>query len=545
VRRAHALALLLLAGCPERRKPIALHGDAGPAVVVVEPNARRPAVPLVQVPLVDEKEPDDDVAHAQPLEPQKGIKGTLAAAHLVKGKSASDEDVYSWTEGGSPADGGTAAHEARITLTGIADVDLVLEALDGDGKRLLVVNDGAAGENEVIPNLGVEPGHTYYVRVKAGGAPPTAETAPYQLVVQSSPVNDSEREPNDTAATAAPLATMTGASGYWGKKRDEDWLKVPVHLGTPGQGGILNVQLHPVDGVAPQLKIFSATGALGTPLASARAQKGEELRLRNVSVPAGTESLLVQLKAAEGKNLDARWVLSVAAEPPLDGAESEPNDTPDKANQATLGQTVSGFLWPGDADVYCVPDEATNLMRVAVEGLDNIDLKLDRVGRDGKVQAHADDGGPGKPEALPPGACGCVRVTARAKDSAYDAPYRLTFTAVPATPDLEREPNESAGQATRWPDGTTAMHGWLAPKGDEDWFRFTAPAGKSKVTASVENAAAATLKLSDENKAPLGPSTGKTSASGPVVAGKSYFVSLKSEKGADALAQYTVTLTFE
>src|SRR5439155_21143195 len=157
-----------------------------------------------------------------------------------------------------------------------------------------------------------------------------------------------------------------------------------------------------------------------------------------------------------------------------------------KANPAQAGQTVSGFLWPGDADVYCLNEDPANLVRVAVEGLEGIDLKLDRLGRDGKVQAHADDGGAGKPEGLPPMAAGCVRVSARARDAAFDAPYHLTFTAVPAAPELEREPNDNAASSTKWPDGLSAMRGWLAPRGDEDWFRFTAPAGKSKVTASVD-----------------------------------------------------------
>ena len=546
MKRSSLLLVLALSGCPERRKPIAIHGDAGPAVVVVEPSALRPQSLLAQVVLVDEKEPDDDVAHAQPLEPGKGIKGTLAAAHLVKGKPASDEDFYSWTEGGSGSDGGASFHEARVTLGGVAGVDLILEALDGDGKRLVVANEGGAGEGEVIANLAVDPGHTYYLRVRAGGTPPSpsVESAPYQLVMQSAPAPfGAEREPNDDAAHATTLEGMSEASGFFGRRRDEDWLRLPVHLAEGAAGGILRVELGAVDGVAPQLKI--ANGA--ELLASARAPKGDELRLRNVGVPAGVETLLVDVKAAEGKNADARWLLKVGVEAPLDGAEKEPNDSVDKANPVLAGQTVAGFLWAGDADCFCLADDPANLVRIAVEGLEGVDLKLDRLGRDGKVTAHADDGGAGKPELLPPAPGGCVRVTARARDVAFDAPYRLTFTAVPATPELEREPNNTAAQANHWPDGGALVRGWLSPRGDEDWFRFTAPAGKSKVTATVDGALPMVLKLSDENRAPLGPSTGKSSAAGPVVAGKSYLVSLRaeSEKGADATNPYTITLAFE
>jgi len=286
-------------------------------------------------------------------------------------------------------------------------------------------------------------------------------------------------------------------------------------------------------------------------LASARGQKGDELRLRNVGVAGGTSSLLVQLRAGEGKNLDARWLLKVGVEPPLSGSgeavEQEPNDSVEKANPAAAGQTVSGFLWPGDADVFCLPEDPQTLVRAAIEPMEGVDFKLDRLGRDGKVRAHADEGGAGKAETLPPAPGGCVRVTARGKDTAFDAPYRLSFVAVPLTPDTEREPNDAPATATPWPDGTAAMHGWLAPRGDEDWFRFTAPAGKSKVSAGVEGGVPAVVKLVDESKAPLGPATGKTTASGAVAAGKSYFVSVKaqSEKAADALDAYTLTLSFE
>ena len=532
--------LVLLFGCRERRKPIAIAGDAGPAVVVVDPTPHKLAAALPQVPLVDEKEPDDDLAHAQPLEPQKGIKGTLAAAHVVKGKPASDVDVYVFTEMGAGGDGGARFHEARITLAGVAGVDLVLTALDGDGKKLAVANEGGAGEGEILPNLAVEPGRTYYLEVKAAGAPPAAETAPYQLVMQSQPAPaGAEKEPNDDAAPATQLESMSEASGFYGKRHDEDFLALPVQL--PGAGGILRVELGAVDGVAPLLKISNDKEVI----AAARAPKGEELRLRNVGVPPGASRLIVELKAAEGKNLDARWLIKVGVEPPLEGAEKEPNDGVAQANAVQAGQSLSGFLWPGDADVYCIAQE---FVLVEADGLEGVDLKLDRLTPQGKVLQHADDAGTGKGEKLPPvPGASCVRVSGRARDAAFDAPYRISFREIGASDDLEREPNDAAASATHIPDGRTAMRGWLAPKGDEDWYRFTAPAGKAKVTVHVDGGALPmALKLVDENKMPLQPATSKTSASGPIVPGKSYLVSVRAqEHAADALNPYNLTLTFE
>src|SRR5947208_9966965 len=133
--------LLLFSGC-DHRKPIAVRGDQGPSVEVVEPDKRRPDVPKQA--LVDEKEPDDDVAHAQRMEPQKGVRGTI---------TAKDVDVFSWMDPGAPRDMGGFDY-ARVELTGVPGIDLAIDVLDGDGKRVMTVNDGGPGEYEVIPNLG-------------------------------------------------------------------------------------------------------------------------------------------------------------------------------------------------------------------------------------------------------------------------------------------------------------------------------------------------------------------------------------------------------
>ena len=540
--------VLLLAGCGDRRQPIKVKGDAGPSVVVVDP-VKRPTTMFAPVPLIDEVEPDDDVQHAQPLEPGKGIRGTIGKPKTIKGKLAGDEDLFSWVESGSTPDGGF--DEARLELSGIPGVDLTLEALDGDGKRLVLVNDAPAGEGEVIPNLGVEPGHTYYVRVRA--ATPVEGTKPYELVLRSgpAPVGD-EREPNDDVAHAQSLGAITDQSGFFGRQRDEDWFVLPLAAVAPGS--TLRIELSPVDGVVPQLRLLSAGAAnpkaVPTVVAEARAGRGEELRLRNAAFPAGIASGLLALRAVEGRNTEIRWALKLGVEPPLDGAEHEPNDTLERANSLpfTGVAQVSGFLWPGDVDVYRIAGAAPEaLITAELDALERVDLKLERLGSDGKtVLVKVDDGGPGKGELLPPWPGGDVilRVSARARDSAFDAPYHLTVTAAPPEKDLEREPNNTTAFATPWGDGPT-MRGYLAPRADEDWYRFSAPAGKT--LASVSVVPPAVLRLVDDGKAPLGPAEPAGHASGPIVAGKSYFVSVKaiSDKSTSPKDPYTITLKLE
>jgi hypothetical protein len=234
-------------------------------------------------------------------------------------------------------------------------------------------------------------------------------------------------------------------------------------------------------------------------------------------------------------------MLRLGVEPPLDGAEREPNQDPGHATALALsggtGQ-LSGFLWPGDADVYRVQGAAPNdFVSFDVEGVDKVDLKLERLGADGKPFLKADDAGVGQGESLPPARLGdgLVRVSARAHDTAFDAPYRLTATVANPAPDEEREPNGDPASATPWLPGAAAMHGRLAPRGDEDWYALSGDG--NPVSARVEGPLPATARIVDEARKPVPAGT-------PLAAGRRYFVVVKaaSERAANARDLYTVTL---
>jgi hypothetical protein len=524
--------LAFSAGC-EHRKPIKTHGDGGPAVEVVEPDKRAPDRP--KLPLVDEKEPDNDVAHAQPMEPGKGVRGTIVAK---------DVDVFSWMDPSAPRDMGGFDY-ARVELSGVPGIDLALDVLDGDGKRMMTVNDGGPGEPEVIPNVGVDPAHTYYLRVHEAGVPKGDAEHTYELTVQAWPATaGDEREPNDDVAHATAIALSNGAagdaSGFFGRKRDEDWLSLSL-AGVPAKDNraVLRLELAPAAEVASSLKVTAPDGK--TVFAEARGAKNDELRLRNVGIDTAAGAVALALRAVEGRSPDARWVLRMGVEPPLDGAEREPNNDVAHATPMTLqGGTaqLAGFLWPGDADVYKVvgvPPEAQ--LSFDVDGVDKVDLKLERLGADGKAWVRADDAPVGQGELLPPAKAGeaLVRVSGRARDTAFDAPYRLTATMTQPPPDEEREPNDGPTTATPWLPGSPTMKGRLAPRGDEDWFSFTATA--TPAGAHFGGPLPASVKIVDEARKVVPPGT-------PLIAGKRYFVVIKaaSEKSSNPRDLYTVTL---
>ncbi len=535
------LGIVVAVGGCDHRKPIAVRGDQGPAVEVVEPGKRAPDQP--KLPLVDEKEPDDDVGHAQPMTPGSGIRGTLAAPHPggKAGKLVGDEDVFSFMEAGAPRDMGF--DYARVQLSGVPGLDLMLEVLDGDGKRLTSVNDGGPGEPEVIPNVAVEPAHTYYLRVREAGAPKGSPDSPYELTVQSWPAGaGEEREPNDDAAHATPVALSSGtsgeATGFFGKKRDEDWLALSL-AGVPAKDGraIVRLEFAPPEGVTPSVRVVDDKQTF----AESRGAKNDELRLRNVGVDTAAGQVRIVLRAVDGHSADARWVLRYGVEPPLDGAEREPNNDAAHATALPLqngtGQ-LAGFLWPGDVDVFRVRGApADALVMFDVDGVDKVDLKLERIGGDGKAWQRADDVGVGQGEVAPPARVGdgLVRVSARARDTAFDAPYRLTATLATPAPDEEREPNDGPATATPWPAGSPTVRGRLAPRGDEDWYAFTA--GSAPAGAHYAGPMPASVRIVDEQRRVVAPGT-------PLVGGKRYFVVVKaaSERSSNPRELYTVTL---
>jgi hypothetical protein len=212
---------------------------------------------------------------------------------------------------------------------------------------------------------------------------------------------------------------------------------------------------------------------------------------------------------------------------------------------------VSGFLWPGDADCYSVRFAAPTVAKVELEAPEGVDVKLEWIAQspDGTVEvlARADDGGPGKPELLPNPAGDklLLRVTARARDTAFDAPYQVTVTAIGDDGAGEREPNGVPGRATAIEVGRP-LRAFLAPRGDEDWYKLAAPAAGQLRATAQGGPRGLTVTLYDESRAPVGGSSG-ASAKGPVEAGRSYYVVVRDPAGkaSDPRNAYTLSLSVE
>ncbi len=401
------LALMVSAAGCSRRKPIPADGG-GPAVVVVD---HRPGPEEIV-----EVEPNNDRAHAQRIALGASVRGDIS--------NEKDVDIYSFTPS---ADGGTRT-QVRITLTPNPTTDPSLEVVDAAGKRVLLVSDRGPGGSEVIPNLAVTVGATYYLIVRRAFEPEerlgtTPSVSTYLLEVRPEPAPGvSELEPNGDAKTATVLSELGDVTGYFGWHRDDDWIKLPS---TMGADTTLRIELGPVDGVVASVRVENGP----TAVAEGRGVRGSEIRMRNVRIDGRLDTYVV-LRGREGHNESNRWTLHLAIEPPVDGLEKEPNNTVGLANPL-IGPTaeVSGYLWPGDADVFRVSGiPAGAVSDVEIERVEHVDLKLERLSPGGESLGHAQTGGFGEGEKLTGVRSDgdlLIRVTARSGDTVFDAPYHL------------------------------------------------------------------------------------------------------------------------
>ena len=456
------LAVLGLCGC-NPRKPLAVSKDLGPSVQVLDVSAK-PVVgnPGSLAPSLPETEPNDDREHAQRLDPQKVLRGSLLAP-VTSGAGRGDDDYFVWPAQPTPQ---------TLRIDGSGAPDLSLELLGANGESLGLIDDRGPGEGERLWGLTVRAGQPLYIRVRGrvkAEAAHEATLGTYQLTVSSTAaVPDSEAEPNDSLPSASPILG-SDASGVLSTKRDEDFfvMALPAVPGrrspTPGSGeglreaAILRVELR-TPALQPALRVFveptssnpdggSAPPKLVLDLAAGKGK--EDLRIRNLPIPAGSSRVVVAVRGLSFLRPpgESRYHLRLLIEPPLEGAESEPNDNCAlQANALPVSSgtaEIAGFLWPGDVDCFRIPamgsSTTTYLAKLLLPGGD-CGATLDVVRSDGKTEdgkARAEKSEPAKlsdgkitEHTVTTAGDVVLRVSSRERRTCFEAPYRLSVTTV-------------------------------------------------------------------------------------------------------------------
>lgn len=425
-----AVAAVSGGGCDGKKRQ-KRSGGAAPVEIISTPNlgsgsaAGKPTES-------DEREPNDGAADGSPLPP----------GGIVRGRIEPDADVDYYRIDVAQAGG------LSVMLTALAGVDLSLELEDAGGTVIARSDRGAANVVEGVPNLGVTPGrYTAVVRKKVPpvkkparpkkGAPPPpppepAGSAPvYQIAARVAPfAKNAEHEPDDDRGTANDLIVGETVTGHIGWTGDADVWKLSVEA--VSAKNVLDLQLAAVESIAFTVEIADG---IGQTILSRKAPRGAALVIHGLVpvVPPGAPPFHYVTVKADRSNPETAYQLAVAGRPPGTDAETEPNDTVEKAMTIPVDRTVvrEAFWSPGDVDCFAIlPDPADRTLEIMLENPPaEADLRLELyVGT--RSIATADQKIKGANEkvtgAVPENgrAVVCVRGTDASKEGTYDLSVR-------------------------------------------------------------------------------------------------------------------------
>nr|HEX4312973.1 serine/threonine-protein kinase [Kofleriaceae bacterium] len=169
-------------------------------------------------PLTEEREPNDDVMHANHIALDHAVTGYLGRRiSPVQG----DRDVFVVP---AAPDGGKRI--VTVTLTAPPNIDVALTLADGDGLHGASADDGGVGETELLHRRSVDGAIVVTVAETMHDKLPVENVSDsYTLTVALELPGDGEIEPNDIDSDATPLADGKELHGFLDARGDVDMLR--------------------------------------------------------------------------------------------------------------------------------------------------------------------------------------------------------------------------------------------------------------------------------------------------------------------------------
>lgn len=414
-----------------------------------------------------EKEPNDHFTQATPLRAGGEVRGTMA--------SAADKDVYRIKVSDEKA-------LLALHVGGIRSMDFVLSFQDSDRLELKRFDETGSGGDEEAVDLGVVRGVYYLVLSNKN---PEADNTEQTYTLKTSLTSGVrwESEPNDRALLADVLEPGELMRGHYFPSRnllsvedgrsEEDWFLIDVK-----KSGMftLNIDVSEVPQIDPVLEIYDANSYMVKQVDAGG--KGEPETLKNFGIRGPVRYHLRLRSKTRAANSQVPYEILTELRSYTGESEFEPNDQRLDATPFTR-ESIEGNISPaGDADWYRVETDTSSryILRADLSPLAGMDLKLELTDDIGNVLMTVNDRGREKPELLT--GFGLSRreyylvvseVSGKGKDARRA--YTLSKELVHYQAGLEYELNDSSSSAQSLRVGES-MDGYIAPKGDVDWFQF-------------------------------------------------------------------------
>lgn len=402
---------------------------------------------------------------------------TLVKAGRVEGalSSASEADFYKIENKEQPAS--LSAH-----LSGIREADFVVSVFDKDRRELKRYDETSVGGDEDVADVGFHQG-ACYIKISNKNEKFNNPTQRYGLEIRVARGLGREREPDDTPQTASQMDIPGVTRGHYFPSSnllsgDTDYLEADWHKLDVAQSGLflLNIDVSEVSKVEPVLEIYDGNGYKLKEVDSDGAGRGVSLKNFGVRGPA---QYLMRLWARNGAaNADTPYEVLTELIPYQGKTEFEPNDQRVDATPIG-GDSVTGTLAPeGDRDwaKISVAEDAKQILRASVTGVDGLDLTLSIADSLGNVVLAIDNAGKGQPETLTglgvtKGDYYLIVADKTGRKANSEQAYTLNKSLVPWQPGLEYELNDSTStvQQTKIGEVVDGYFGW---KADADVYEF-------------------------------------------------------------------------
>jgi hypothetical protein len=459
---------------------ITARGGAGAYAIGLEGSREDPAT--------FEREPDDDLAHAVPLDPGAPRRGTISPRG----------DVDCFRLGALP-DGEVGTLEIEAPHGIPLDVRLVREGAGG----LATVRDTTVGAGERAALERLDPaGDRLFALVSSPGASEEAYSLSWRGEPQERAAGSSgplaEVEPNDRPEWANAIPCGREMRGAIDRAGDVDWFR----LDRRGRGPEELYALSVTASAAVAVALVAEEGTRLRTILAATVAPGAPLDLPRLALPHGGDALVCVSAAPSSAESGARYAIVFGPATDLDPeAEIEPNDEPRAAMPLALGAPRRGRLEPaGDADWYRLAP-CDGPVAVTVSGAADVERRLEIYARamDGSLApvlgVEVERGAPLAIESLAvPRAELLICLSAR---EASRETYRLRVDrAAPreGTPG-ETEPNDDGGDlALRLGPGEAAV-GRINWRGDRDPYAVTLGAEPATISLTAPPDAPVDLEI--------------------------------------------------
>lgn len=263
----------------------------------------------------------------------------------------------------------------KINLSGLEKVNLKLKVYDPIEAIIDQSDRGDKADEEIIPNLGIEPEKEFYYIVVEGDRWQTNEDQTYKLTAKF--IDKSvkmEFEPNDRLVKATELKNREKIFGLTDDIDDVDWYHI---INDSSDIQVARIELKGIPRIDFKMTL---TNELEEAILSVNEKKVQENEIiTNIGLDS-SKNLYIKLEPVnKAANLSDLYSIFLSINPHQKNEELELNDSKETANIIEFEKAIAGYIHPiGDVDYYKLElaNHVSGELEIILEGIMKVNTNI-------------------------------------------------------------------------------------------------------------------------------------------------------------------------